>query len=1361
MITHKAPDSPIIIALKKWKRDQGIISLTLEEMKEKSKDLTLIIEQKVDGQSSIVDYRNGKAIFGSLHGVLMEDLPVLDEIISVFKKNKISQARIVGEMAGNDKGKILPFEQTESIIKNSKSDKNKIHWYPYQILELNNKSYDNNFKSYKESWPEIKKLFDDSIHIHPVKYYEGGIKDLEKAWKTLVEKEKNEGIVIRTSDNKVYKIKPLLTYDLVVVAVGDKKLKNWSKGLIGNTLMAFMDNNRVFRTAGEVGTGWTEEQRRELFKWASKNKVDEDNTHIWVKPMKIMEVELERSNIKDMKAYKYERGKYIPQGKKPSVTIVKPRFLRYRTDKSVNPSDLRLEQSPAWSKKEKMARSIVASLIKKPDLILTIGIPGSGKSFWIKSMSGFKVVSPDSIRAELSDISDQSVNPQAWAIAKKRVSEYLKQGKNVILDATNLISFYRKSFLEELPPHNLKAKIFKIDPETAKKRIKEDIQKGRLRAKVPDNVVDMMYEDFKKTVHEGELENEGFEILGSKTAGWWKIDTVEKGQIDFKNPPEGRKLLNALPGIDPTDHKYNGDGPADIMDDAVKKIFKQYRDSWKRAPKRDEMKAVFNFCTNNIQFHGEEKDKTKTIKMAQRIASQWVFADYPDHPDDIVIHKSESILGNTLKELDIWSYYEGIKSELIKELKGNDLFIAIKPEGILKKGQKPVYIRHPYDKKTEFIRINNDKEFEEYHSGRTVEYHITMPSMAPYFIVDFDAMKDFGKAKSITGEIADKLKKHPDVKSIDIHYTGKRGFHVFGWLKKAKPIDNAREELHTWLKENFSDHKDVVIGESPKGSKGALGLSPMKFNGGHISKWSMRVSGLCCVEVPRASLSSFERSQALPERVYKKLAGKAFKREKEPKVSKVISEFINDGYDIVAKAGYDRKKLEPGYKGKFVIQKHTAERAGKHFDVRLEFPVISLSRSLHKYIKGRPDTNEPIKDYENDEGSVYRSFVDKKMELPAGNRKIFLVETEDHPIEYGKFKGTIPEGYGAGKVELWDKGTFELLEVEGDKKYVFDFHGNKLKGQYAFVRYNTGYLWVKVKDKKASAIDYPKPTLPPQLWDLTKSPPLLKESVKKDIMDNLISAYASKGYKNPFEWITGLYLSGSSTSNIYREKGDVDIDIKYDPDKLKNLYPNLKEISDKELKGLIEDIIYIKNWKNVAGTNHLYAYTVLDPKDFPVSEGVYDIMNNKWLRGPTLIPMDFNPDKAFIVQRDKAEKIAEYIDIINGKIVRSLDTLKKIDEYQEGAHGDMEAQKSALIKGIKKLCLILRILEQWIKNSFIRSRETENPVYPAFNYSPDWEQNTIVLKYLARSGYHSPFKILTKLINDSPYLKLIRQFQNG
>lgn len=106
-----------------------------------------------------------------------------------------------------------------------------------------------------------------------------------------------------------------------------------------------------------------------------------------------------------------------------------------------------------------------------------MGIPGSGKSRWIKNQSGYTVISPDDIRAELSDISDQSVNPQAWAMAKKRTEQALKSGKDVILDATNVVSYYRKSFLEGLPEHTLKAKIFEVDPETAKKGYGKILQK--------------------------------------------------------------------------------------------------------------------------------------------------------------------------------------------------------------------------------------------------------------------------------------------------------------------------------------------------------------------------------------------------------------------------------------------------------------------------------------------------------------------------------------------------------------------------------------------------------------------------------------------------------------------------------------------------------------------------------------------------------------------------------------------------------------------------------------------------------------------------------------------------------------------
>ena len=168
-------------------------------------------------------------------------------------------------------------------------------------------------------------------------------------------------------------------------------------------------------------------------------------------------------------------------------------------------------------------------------------------------------------------------------------------------------------------------------------------------------------------------------------------------------------------------------------------------------------------------------------------------------------------------------------------------------------------------------------------------------------------------------------------------------------------------------------------------------------------------------------------------------------------------------------AGYDREKLVPGYKGKFLIQLHKADKAGIHFDLRLEFPVVNLHESLGQYEGKRlPGTSEPMQKYPDKPGTVLRSFAVRKHKIPSGSEKLFIVETEDHPSSYFSFSGEITEGYGKGTVEKWDHGTYELLDVEGDKKYTIEFHGDKLKGIFTFVKYQNGYLWLKTKKRTSN-----------------------------------------------------------------------------------------------------------------------------------------------------------------------------------------------------------------------------------------------------------------------------------------------------
>lgn len=146
----------------------------------------------------------------------------------------------------------------------------------------------------------------------------------------------------------------------------------------------------------------------------------------------------------------------------------------------------------------------------------------------------------------------------------------------------------------------------------------------------------------------------------------------------------------------------------------------------------------------------------------------------------------------------------------------------------------------------------------------------------------------------------------------------------------------------------------------------------------------------------------------------------------------------------------------------FVVQKHAATRL--HFDFRLEYKGILLSWAVPK----GPSLNT--------------------------SEKRLAVMTEDHPIDYAKFEGIIPSGYGAGEVIVWDAGTYipldkneepassrikaEALIKNGLKegKLLFNLEGTKLKGVWTLVhlkKTEKEWLLIKHNDRFAAKVGHP------------------------------------------------------------------------------------------------------------------------------------------------------------------------------------------------------------------------------------------------------------------------------------------------
>jgi predicted kinase len=147
---------------------------------------------------------------------------------------------------------------------------------------------------------------------------------------------------------------------------------------------------------------------------------------------------------------------------------------------------------------------------------MLIGIPGSGKSTWLRSYPTALVVCPDQIRQWLAgDISDQSQNDVVWKIALYTTVWNLEHNKSVVLDATNVSTPLRKKFLSQLPKDIEKqAIVFETAPEEAIQRIQSDY--GR-RAKVLPEIVYRMYGEFLYTK----------QVL--KDEGWSEITYIDGG----------------------------------------------------------------------------------------------------------------------------------------------------------------------------------------------------------------------------------------------------------------------------------------------------------------------------------------------------------------------------------------------------------------------------------------------------------------------------------------------------------------------------------------------------------------------------------------------------------------------------------------------------------------------------------------------------------------------------------------------------------------------------------------------------------------------------------------------------------------
>jgi bifunctional non-homologous end joining protein LigD len=280
--------------------------------------------------------------------------------------------------------------------------------------------------------------------------------------------------------------------------------------------------------------------------------------------------------------------------------------------------------------------------------------------------------------------------------------------------------------------------------------------------------------------------------------------------------------------------------------------------------------------------------------------------------------------------------------------------------------------------------------------------------------------------------------------------SGSKGIHLYATVDGSQTSDQISAVAHELARALEADHPDLVVSDMKKSlrvGKVLVDWSQNNANKTTICPYSLRGRDRPTVAVPRTwrelaskDLRHLELDEVLAR--MKRRADPLAEGEEAPgAISAPAGEWhSNRGADdqpdahpapadqrdklAIYRSKRDQSKTpepvpasapKPTSGQSFVIQEHHARRL--HWDFRLEHDGVLVSWALPKGVPDDPHQNH------------------------------LAVQTEDHPMEYGSFEGTIPAGeYGAGKVLIWDYGDYELEKWRDGKEIIVTLHGQQSGG---------------------------------------------------------------------------------------------------------------------------------------------------------------------------------------------------------------------------------------------------------------------------------------------------------------------------
>lgn len=298
------------------------------------------ISTKYDGHLCFIVKEKNEIQLLNFNGNSFERKDLTEELNTLLNNNGI----LVGE--------IFSYKENErrrsfDLVKDLNNKDSSIKIAVFDVINYDGNSFE------KSSWEEkkklIEKLFSKGKNVFPVKELEvTSRKDIQSEFQERVNNENQEGLVVRGFNGPIFKIKPKLTFDFVVLGYSLGYSDNFT--LLKELLFGVLINKDEYLIVGKLGGGFTNNQRSSFVEDLKNLKVESNLIEpsgskipfTFIKPGLVVEVESvdiinsASNQIIKKPVIKFEENKFSKTGNKPSVSLISPVFKGFRDDKKID-----------------------------------------------------------------------------------------------------------------------------------------------------------------------------------------------------------------------------------------------------------------------------------------------------------------------------------------------------------------------------------------------------------------------------------------------------------------------------------------------------------------------------------------------------------------------------------------------------------------------------------------------------------------------------------------------------------------------------------------------------------------------------------------------------------------------------------------------------------------------------------------------------------------------------------------------------------------------------------------------------------------------------------------------------------------